>query len=68
MTIFANIPSYAVCLFLIKVLTLKVQVGKDQEKAQSEKDSHSKNRGGKVDISVEKCTGKFDNSESYLVW
>ena len=26
---------------------VKVQVGKDQEKAQSEKDSHSKNRGGK---------------------
>ena len=25
----------------------KVQVGKDQEKRQSEKDSHSKNRGGK---------------------
>ena len=25
----------------------KVQGGKDQEKAQSEKDSHSKNRGGK---------------------
>ena len=25
----------------------KVQVGKDQEKSQSEKDSHSKNRGGK---------------------
>ena len=24
-----------------------VQVGKDQEKAQSEKDYHSKNRGGK---------------------
>ena len=24
----------------------KVQVGKGQEKAQSEKDSHSKNRGG----------------------
>ena len=24
----------------------KVQVGKDQEKAQSEKDSHSKNRDG----------------------
>ena len=24
----------------------QVQVGKDQEKAQSEKDSHSKNRGG----------------------
>ena len=26
----------------------KVQVGKDQKKAQSEKDSHSKNRGGKI--------------------
>ena len=25
----------------------KIQVGKDQGKAQSEKDSHSKNRGGK---------------------
>ena len=25
----------------------KVQVGKDQEKAQSETNSHSKNRGGK---------------------
>ena len=25
----------------------KVQVGKDQEKAQPEKDSHSKNQGGK---------------------
>ena len=25
----------------------EVQEGKDQEKAQSEKDSHSKNRGGK---------------------
>ena len=24
-----------------------IQVGKDQEKAQSEKDPHSKNRGGK---------------------
>ena len=28
-------------------LRKKVQVGKDQEKAQSEKDSHSKNRGEK---------------------
>ena len=35
-------------LFLvILVATRKVPVGKDQEKAQSEKDSHSKNRGGK---------------------
>ena len=31
----------------LKLRDKKVQVGKDQEKAQSEKDSHSKNRGGK---------------------
>ena len=31
----------------VSVYYRKVQVGKDQEKAQSEKDSHSKNRGGK---------------------
>ena len=31
----------------MQLLEKKVQVGKDQEKAQSEKDSHSKNRGGK---------------------
>ena len=30
------------------LLCEKEQVGKDQEKAQSEKDSHSKNRGGKT--------------------
>ena len=29
------------------LISKKVQVGKDQEKVQSEKDSHSKNRGGK---------------------
>ena len=28
----------------------KVQVGKDQEKAQSEKDSHSKNQGGFISL------------------
>ena len=33
--------------FDVNVISKKVQVGKDQEKAQSEKDSHSKNRGGK---------------------
>ena len=35
--------------FLVFLLLLgeEVQVGKDQEMAQSEKDSHSKNRGGK---------------------
>ena len=32
---------------LLQYKTKKVQVGKDQEKAQSEKDSHSKNQGGK---------------------
>ena len=31
----------------VKYTCIKVKVGKDQEKAQSEKDSHSKNRGGK---------------------
>ena len=31
----------------VNVIEKRVQVGKDQEKAQSEKDSHSKNRGGK---------------------
>ena len=29
----------------------KVQAGKDQEKAQSDKDSHSKNRGGEKQTS-----------------
>ena len=29
------------------ILLKKAQAGKDQEKAQSERDSHSKNRGGK---------------------
>ena len=36
-----------VYLLICSVFSKKVQVGKDQEKAQSEKDSHSKNRGGK---------------------
>ena len=31
----------------VHITDKKVQVGKDQEKAQPEKDSHSKNRGGK---------------------
>ena len=49
--------TYYFCVFIIKTpldaveaslgLNEQVQVGKDQEKAQSEKDSHSKNRGGK---------------------
>ena len=34
-------------VFFDTISLKKVQVGKDQEKAQSEKDSHSKNRGGK---------------------
>ena len=32
-------------LIFFTILFKKVQVGKDQEKAKSEKDSHSKNRG-----------------------
>ena len=42
----SNIVAVKAILFDIYVCQ-KVQVGKDQEKAQSEKDSHSKNRGGK---------------------
>ena len=38
---------YSKCQSIENVIPKKVQVGKDQEKAQSEKDSHSKNRGGK---------------------
>ena len=34
-------------LYKVYINHEKAQVGKDQEKAQSEKDSHSKNRGGK---------------------
>ena len=41
----------SVCIIFFFIVSLtshkKVQVGKDQEKAQSEKDSHPKNRGGK---------------------
>ena len=33
--------------FMTNLLYGKVHVGKDQEKVQSEKDSHSKNQGGK---------------------
>ena len=33
--------------FVVDGHSYKVQVDNDQEKAQSEKDSHSKNRGGK---------------------
>ena len=36
----------------MEYIYLKVQLGKDQEKAQSEKDSHSKNRGGKNKLTI----------------
>ena len=44
-----NNLSFRSCLTQIDLCShrKKVQVGKDQEKAQSEKDSHSKNQGGK---------------------
>ena len=42
-----NSCSYSTLYYLYSTLYKKEQVGKDQEKAQSEKDSHSKNRGGK---------------------
>ena len=34
------------------ISNIKVQVGNDQEKAQSEEDSHFKNRGGKRKLSI----------------
>ena len=40
-------PSKQVTVVCMNGSLKKVQVGKDQEKAQSEKDSHSKNREGK---------------------
>ena len=40
-------PAYGVYVSQLVRYAKKVQVGKDQEKAQSEKDSHSKNRGWK---------------------
>ena len=39
-----------ISVFVMKVK--KVQAGKDQEKVQSEKDSYSKNRGGKKPIAM----------------
>ena len=36
-----------ICIITVLIHYNKVQVGKDQENAQSEKDSHSKNQGGK---------------------
>ena len=36
---------FVFCVSFYVSLSEKVQVGKDQEKAQSERDSHSKNRG-----------------------
>ena len=44
--VFVHISQNGRGVFL-KMCCKKVQVGKDQEKAQSEKDPHSKNRGGK---------------------
>ena len=47
-------PNYFFFFFYLQIefiiqcnIAEEVQVGKDQEKTQSEKDSHSKNRGGK---------------------
>ena len=46
MTFFSRFSEFALYLGTQLVYD-RVQVGKDQEKAQSEKDSNSKNRGGK---------------------
>ena len=42
-----KLPCDSWCLELSILVLLEVQVGKDQEKVQSEKDSQSKNRDGK---------------------
>ena len=44
-----NLPCWVSMIFHGETIEIirKVQVGKDQEKAQSEKDSQSKNRDGK---------------------
>ena len=42
-----TVNELSVYMLLIRTMYEKVQVGKDQENAQSEKDSHSKNQGGK---------------------
>ena len=52
LSILINIDNEALTVVIITKtcrcdIQKKVKVGKDQEKAQSEKDSHSKNRGGK---------------------
>ena len=47
----------------------KVQVGKDQEKAQSEKDSHSKNRGGKkTKLTVRYFCSTYRPPNTYSSW
>ena len=43
----SNLQKACKTKYLVYRINKKVQVVKDQEKAQSEKDSHSKNRGGK---------------------
>ena len=44
---YINNPGHINMMAAMPIYGRKVQVGKDQEKAQSEKDSHSKNRDGK---------------------
>ena len=44
----AQLGVWLICIhYYILSLVQKIQVGNDQEKAQSEKDSHTKNGGGK---------------------
>ena len=44
--LFSRLSDFALNL-VTQLVYDRVQLGKDQEKAQSKKDSHSKNRGGK---------------------
>ena len=51
--LFLIAPFPDLCLLVpFHIFSLKVQVGNDQEKAQSEKDSHSENRGGKNKLTI----------------
>ena len=54
-------------LLIVTYTCTEVQIGKGQEKAQSEKDSHSKNRGGKKKTKnkTEKLTIRYLYHETY---
>ena len=48
--LFVSLQIVTLAITPVLLFLKKVQVGKDQEKAQSEEDSHSKNRGRKKQV------------------